>query len=130
MPTESDPIVNNWYQHVDKGQEFEVVDIDKKRGLVEIQYFDGGLDEIDLDYWYDLDIQPIETPEDWTGPVDDIERDDIGYTETDMKADDWSAPVAESPGPQESAEGEEPAADTDEWGETPPPQEESWRREG
>lgn len=128
MPTEIDPIVNNWYQHGDKGQEFEVVDIDKKRGLVEIQYFDGGLDEIDLDTWYDLDIELIEAPEDWTGPVDDIERDDIDYTETDMQPDEWNAPAAESRPAEEPADGEAPEEPRDEWGE-PPLEEKRWREE-
>jgi hypothetical protein len=30
------------------------------------EYFDGDLDEIDLEEWYDLNIKPIEAPEDWT----------------------------------------------------------------
>ena len=40
-------------------------------------------------------LEPIETPEDWTGPMDDIERDDLGYTETDMSAEDWAEPLGE-----------------------------------
>lgn len=97
MASETDPIVNAWYQHLDKGQQFEVVDVDNKRGLVEIQYFDGGTDEIDLDAWYELDIEPIEPPEDRTGPLDDVERDDIGYTETDMQSDDRKPTRADRP---------------------------------
>ena len=62
MTTEADPIVGNWYQHLDKGQKFEVVAFDKDEGWVEIQYFDGDVDEIDLDAWYELDIEPIEAP--------------------------------------------------------------------
>ena len=49
MPTESDPIVGNWYEHTDKGQKFEVVSLDEDNGAISIQYFDGDLDEIDLD---------------------------------------------------------------------------------
>lgn len=34
-----------------------------------------------------------EPPEDWTGPVDDVEVDDLGYSETDMQAEDWEEPL-------------------------------------
>jgi len=95
MPTDADPIVGNWYEHVDKGQKFEVVAIDEDDSLVEIQYFDGDLDQIDLDQWHELNIEPSEEPEDWTGPVDDVERDDLGYTETDMESEDWNKPTQE-----------------------------------
>ena len=43
------PIVGNWYSHRDKGALFQVVALDEQAGTVEIQEFDGGLDEIDLD---------------------------------------------------------------------------------
>ena len=33
MSTEVDPIVGNWYQHLDKGQRFLVVAFDEKEGL-------------------------------------------------------------------------------------------------
>jgi hypothetical protein len=99
-------VVSQWYRHLDKGHEFYITAIDEEAGTVEIQNFDGDLDEVELADWYKLDIEPIETPADWTGPVDDVEVDDLGYTETDMTAEDWSDPLAESdprkrPGPEE-----------------------------
>lgn len=90
MPIESDPVVGQWYEHLDKGQKFEVVALDEDVGTVDIQYFDGDLDELDLDTWYELEIQMSETPEDWTGPVDNVPKDDLGYTETAMTEEDWS----------------------------------------
>ena len=90
MPTESDPIIGNWYEHTDKGQKFEVVSLDEDNGAIGIQYFDGDLDEIDLDAWYEMDIVISEAPEDWTGPVDEVRKDDLGYTETAMAEEDWS----------------------------------------
>lgn len=95
MASEYDPIVGNWYQHLDKGQEFEVVAVDEEKGFVEIQHFDGDVEEIDLDAWYEMDIEPIETPEDWTGPVDSVEVDDLGYDETGMEKEDWNQPYRE-----------------------------------
>jgi hypothetical protein len=95
MATETDPIVGAWYQHLDKGPIFEVIALDEDNGIVEIQHFDGDIEAIELPAWYDLEIEWIEAPEDWTGPLDNIERDDLGYTETDMEPEDWSAPCRE-----------------------------------
>ncbi len=82
---------------------------------------------MDLDDWYQLDIESIETPEDWTGPVDDIERDDLGYTETDMEKDDWSTPLGETH-ETGARPGEPPEGEEDEWGEGYP-EEEPWKGE-
>ena len=97
MVEDLDPIVGNWYRHLDKGQKFEVVAVDEDEGVVEVQHFDGDVEEIDLDIWYGLEIEGTEAPEDWTGPIDDIEADDLGYTETDMAPDDWKSAFEENP---------------------------------
>ncbi|MGD2073675.1 MAG: hypothetical protein PVI91_07855 [Gammaproteobacteria bacterium] len=95
MPTEADPIVGRWYQHLDKGQEFCVVAVNEDDGLVEIQHFDGDLEEIDSDIWYQLDLEPIEEPENWAGPIDFGEIDDLGTEVTDTTGEDWKAPLQE-----------------------------------
>jgi hypothetical protein len=112
MPIHRKPIVNQWYRHLDKGQQFQVTAFDEDEGTVEIQHFDGDVEELDLENWYQLEIEPIAPPEDWTGPVDDIERDDLGYTETGMTREDWEAPlreegVRERPETEEAEAGEE-----------------------
>jgi len=84
MSNEYEPIVEQWYEHQDKGGQFQVTAIDDVAGTVEIQYFDGDLEEIDLDSWADLDIELIEAPEDWTGPVDNIELDELEAGDIDM----------------------------------------------
>ena len=95
MSTTLKPVVSQWYRHLDKGQQFYVTALDEEEGAVEIQYFDGDVGEMELDDWHELEIEPIESPEDWTGPVDDVEHDDLGYTETDMKPEDWDEPLRE-----------------------------------
>jgi hypothetical protein len=129
MHTDADPVVGNWYQHLDKGQKFEVVAVDEENALVEIQYFDGDMDELGLDVWHGLDIEPIEVPEDWTGPLDDVERDDLGYTETDMQPDDWTASVSEVKPTGEEVVREETEKPENESGEGYP-EEEPWKGEG
>lgn len=90
MPTEADPIIGTWYEHTDKGQKFEVVSLDEDNGIIGIQYFDGDLDEIELDTWYEMDIVTSEAPEDWTGPVDEVPKDDAAAPGTAMADEEWS----------------------------------------
>lgn len=62
---------------------------------MDIRHFDGDLEELELKDWYTLHVEPIAPPKDWTGPMDDIERDDLGYRETDMAESDRSAALKE-----------------------------------
>lgn len=82
MQDDIEPVVGTWYQRVKAGEIFQVVAVDEESGLIETQHFDGDLEEIDLEAWYAEDLEVAEAPEDWTGPVDDVEKDDLGYTET------------------------------------------------
>ena len=70
MPNELDPIVDQWYTHRDKGQRFYVVAIDEDGNAVEIQHFDGDLEELGLDEWRELAIELSEEPENWAGALD------------------------------------------------------------
>ena len=107
MPTALKPVVSQWYRHRDKGQHFYVTALDEAEGTVETQHFDGDLEEMDFDDWHQQSIEAIEPPEDWTGPVDNIARDDLGYSETDMTSEDWAEPLADKGIPMAEEEGEE-----------------------
>jgi hypothetical protein len=87
MAKENIPVVGNWYQ-IPEQQKFEVVAIDDAEGVVEIQYFSGELDELDFDTWSNLGLTDIPAPEDWTGPYDELEFDDLGYTDMNRKPSD------------------------------------------
>lgn len=120
MTTEFDPIAENWYRHLDKGQTFRVVDVDTEGGVVEIQYFDGDLDELDLETWYAQEIELAAPPENWSGPLDVAEPDDLGTEVTDTSDADWAAPLATIPVSEPAPEEE---SDDDEWGEGFPQEE-------
>jgi len=85
--------IGQWYQRTDKGEVFQVTGLDAKSRTIEIQSFDGDLDEIDEESWRMLPLGLAEPPEDWTGPMDDVERDDLGYSETEMSGADWAEPL-------------------------------------
>ena len=82
-----DPIIGNWYRNQETGNDFEVVALDEDAQTIEIQYFDGEVEELDLDAWYELAIEAIEAPEDWSGPFDELEADDLGYDEDAKEAE-------------------------------------------
>jgi len=97
MPTELDPIVGNWYRHLDKGQLFSVVSVDEQNHVIEVQHFDGDIEEIESANWYAMELELSDAPEDWSGPIDNVEHDDTGYSETEMSGDAWREPLEETP---------------------------------
>ena len=81
------PVIGDWYRRPG-GETFEVVAIDPDDRTIEIQYFDGTVEEVELEDWLDDQIAVTEAPEDWTGSVDvDPEEDDargtVGYDKED-----------------------------------------------
>lgn len=95
MTTEYNPIIGNWYCHLDKGQRFRVVAMDEESQTVEVQSFDGNVDEHELESWYQLNIEPCEAPENWSGPLDIGNVDDLGTEITDTNRSDWDEPLNE-----------------------------------
>jgi hypothetical protein len=110
-PSIGPPEIGQWYARGDKGQPFRVVGRDEESRAIEIQTFDGELDEIDAESWGTLSLERIEAPEDWTAPLDDVETDDLGYSETDMTTGDWAQPLR--PIAIDAENREEPARDED-----------------
>jgi hypothetical protein len=85
--------VGQWYARADKGELFQVVGRDDQSRTVEIQSFGGDVDEIDDETWGTLPLVRTAPPEDWTGPIDDVEKDDLGYSDTEMAPSDWTQPL-------------------------------------
>jgi len=92
MPNELDPQIDQWYAHLDKGQRFYVVDVSEDSGNVELQHFDGDLEELSLDEWRNLNIILSEAPENWSGALDIANKDDLGTGVTDTSSGDWEEP--------------------------------------
>ena len=45
------PDIGNWYRRTGGGELFEVVAVDEDDGTLEIQYFDGTVEEMDIEDW-------------------------------------------------------------------------------
>lgn len=91
MSMEQTPIIGEWYKN-EAGEIFEVVAFDETEGLIEIQYFDGMVEEIDVDSWAEQLFFLVEPPEDWSGSMD-IEREDYGVDLEENTHLDWSNPL-------------------------------------
>jgi hypothetical protein len=67
------PGIGDWYR-LTGGELFEVVALDEDDGTIEIQYFDGTIEEMDVEdwneQWDDGALESAEAPEDWSGSVD------------------------------------------------------------
>ena len=67
------PIVGQWYRG-STNELFEVVAIDDEDETIEIQYFDGTIEEMDVEdwdtQWDEGALESAEAPEDWSGSVD------------------------------------------------------------
>lgn len=83
------PVIGSWYR-IQGSESFEVVAFDEDDGTIELQYFDGTVEEMDIEDWQAEhetgSLEEVEPPEDWTGSVDvDPEEDDLrgalGYGE-------------------------------------------------
>jgi len=74
------PDIGEWYQIRD-GELLEIVAIDEDDGTIEVQYFDGTVEEMDLVDWEAQrtkgEITDAEPPEDWSGSVDVDGDDDV-----------------------------------------------------
>lgn len=90
-PVTPPPVVGEWYRDL-HGDIFEVVAVDEEDGTVEVQHFDGTLEEWDLADWRQSPLQAADPPEDWSGSLD-IEREDYGVDLEDIRAEEWSSPL-------------------------------------
>jgi hypothetical protein len=83
------PGIGDWYR-LSGGELFEVVAFDEADGTIEVQYFDGTVEEFDIEDWRTQRasgaIEEAEAPEDWSGSVD-VEPED-GRAEADPIGED------------------------------------------
>jgi hypothetical protein len=96
MPILDRPIESQWYRHLDRDYLFQVTAVDEEAGTVELQRFDGDLEEIALEEWYALGVEPVEPPEDWTGPMDNVGHDDLGYSDSGTTGGSGEHPLQEA----------------------------------
>ena len=63
--------------------------MDEQDGTIEIQYFDGTLDEAEPEGWVAMRAEAAEAPEDWSGSVDISDEDFAGRSRSLIR--DWQS---------------------------------------
>lgn len=105
MAREYEPVVGQWYENVDESETFRVLSVDEDAELIEIEYLDGDIEEIDLETWRELDLDKTTEPEGWAASraekdeeeedldedwdEDEDEDDDDDDEDDDDEDEDW-----------------------------------------
>ena len=92
MGRDYEPVKGQWYENVEEDETFRVLSVDEDAEIVEIEYLDGDIEELDLDTWHELDLERIEEPEGWAGDdeeADEDEEEDDEDLDEDDEDDDW-----------------------------------------
>lgn len=86
------PLIGHWYRR-GNFKLFEVVALDEKDKTIELQHFDGTIEEMDLENWPAPLLEEAGAPEDWSGAVDIAIEDTVRVEET-YKEPQWIDPLA------------------------------------
>ena len=85
------PSLGQWFKRPN-GTMLKVVAVDEDDNTVEIQYFDGTIDEIELESWAEQFLVEVAAPEDWSGSVD-MDPDDYVGTKADEMPQGFHDPL-------------------------------------
>ncbi len=92
MSRDYEPVAGQWYENLEEEESFRVLSVDEDSELVEIEYLDGDIEEIDLETWHEMDLDRIEEPEGWSESDDEDdseEEEDWDEDEDEDDDDDW-----------------------------------------
>jgi hypothetical protein len=88
------PEIGAWYR-IRGGESFEIVAIDEDDRTIEMQSFDGTVEEMDLEDWNSQrasgEIEDAQAPEDWSGSVDVDGEDDAPSPNSGLEGDSQMA---------------------------------------
>jgi hypothetical protein len=71
-----EPVAGQWYQNIEEEEQFRVLTVDEDSELVEIEYLDGDIEEMDIETWHEMDLERIQQPEGWSESEDEDEAED------------------------------------------------------
>ena len=87
MSRDYEPVPGQWYENVEDEESFRVLTVDEDSELVEIEYLDGEIEEIDLETWHEMDLEQTDEPEGWAESDEDEDEEEEEDDEDDE--DDW-----------------------------------------
>ncbi len=90
MSRDKEPVVGQWYINAEEEETFRVITVDEDAEMVEIEYLDGEIEELDIDEWHELDLELTTEPEGWSEDDDEEDEDEDEWDEDEEEdEDDW-----------------------------------------
>ncbi len=91
MSRDFEPVAGQWYENLEEEESFRVLSVDEDSELVEIEYLDGDVEEIDLETWHEMDLERTEEPEGWSASAkqEEDEEEEEEEEEEDEEDEDW-----------------------------------------
>jgi hypothetical protein len=87
------PVPGQWYENVEEEETFRVLTVDEDAEMVEIEYLDGEIEELDIDAWHEMDLDLTTEPEGWSendeDEDEDEDEDDEDWDEDEDEDEDW-----------------------------------------
>jgi hypothetical protein len=87
-----EPVAGQWYENLEEEEQFRVLSVDEDSELIEIEYLDGDIEELDVETWHEMDLDKIAEPEGWSESDDEDDSeddDDLDDDEDEDDDDDW-----------------------------------------
>ena len=78
-----EPVASQWYENLEEEEQFRVLSVDEDSELIEIEYLDGDIEELDVEAWHEMDLERIAEPEGWAASQAEEEEDE------DEDDEDW-----------------------------------------
>ena len=83
-----EPVPGQWYENLEEEEQFRVLSVDEDSELVEIEYLDGDIEELDVEAWHEMDLERIDEPEGWSDDDEESDEDEDWDEEDDEDDDD------------------------------------------
>ena len=88
MSRDYEPTPGQWYENLEEEESFRVLSVDEDSELIEIEYLDGDIEEIDVEAWHEMDLDLTDEPEGWSDS-DEEEDEEEEEEDEDEDDDDW-----------------------------------------
>jgi hypothetical protein len=85
---DNEPVPGQWYENVEEEETFRVLSVDEDSELIEIEYLDGDIEELDVEAWHEMDLELTDEPEGWSDEEEEDEEEEE-EEEEDEDDDDW-----------------------------------------
>jgi hypothetical protein len=85
---DNEPVPGQWYENVEEEETFRVLTVDEDSELIEIEYLDGDIEELDIEAWHEMDLELTSEPEGWSDEEEDEEEEEEEEEDEDEDEDD------------------------------------------